>query len=246
LMLDAYCTSDEIAAARPDIAVIGIGAVEQHSDHLPVGTDWIGVSGLSRLVAERLGAFLVPALPFSMSQCHGAAAGTVWLKPETLAEVLNDLVISLYNAGIRKVVVINGHGGNFVLEATIQDLNLSNPDLQVIMPSSSSPGVPQGPIFETAHLEVHAGESETSTQLYFNAEHVKDERVDYVPPVGREFLDYAVIRQISPHGVWGVPSKATAEKGEKATLRDAEAIAAQARAIFATLDSHKARVEGVE
>ncbi len=245
-MIDAFCTANEIAAARPEIAVIGIGAVEQHSHHLPVGTDWIGVAGLSRLVAERLGAYLVPALPFSMSQCHGAMAGTVWLRPETLAEVLSDLVLSLYQSGIRKVVVINGHGGNFVLEAAIQELNLSNPDLQVIMPSALDPGVPQEPVFETAHQEVHAGESETSTQIYFNSEHVKAERVDYVPPVGREFLDYAVMEQISPHGVWGVPSKATFAKGEMATLRQAEAIAAQARAIFATLDGRRSRVEGVE
>ena len=101
-------------------------------------------------------------------------------------------------------------------------------------------------VLKGACLEVHAGESETSTQMYFNGEHVKAERVDYVPPVGREFLDYAVMEQISPSGVWGVPSKATAEKGEMATLWQAEAIAAQARTIFATLDARGSRAEGVE
>ena len=57
-MLDAYCTSEELAAARPEIAVFGVGAVEQHSHHLPVGTDWIGVAELSRRVAERPGRLL--------------------------------------------------------------------------------------------------------------------------------------------------------------------------------------------
>lgn len=239
-MLDAYCTSDELAAAAPEMAVLGVGAVEQHSHHLPVGTDWIGASEMSRRVAEKLGAFWVPALPFSMSQCHGPMAGTVWLKPETLAEVVRDLVLSLAQWGVRKVVVINSHGGNFMLEVAIQELNLAHPDLQVILVPPlvlTAPG--EEPIFETVGLEVHAGESETSSQLYLNGEHVKEERVDYIPPVGREFLDYAFISHISPHGVWGTPSKATADKGEKAAIRQVEATVAHVRRVFAELDRVK-------
>ena len=244
-MFDAYCTSAEIATSRPEIAVLGVGAVEQHSHHLPVGTDWIGVSELSRRVAEALGAYWLPALPFSMSECHGAMAGTVWLKPETLDEVIRDIVLSLAQSGIRKIVIVNGHGGNFILESTIRELNLADPSLQVIMPSSMVPDLPEGPIFETAGLEVHAGESETSSQLYLNAEHVGEERFDYIPPFGREFLDYAVMEQINPHGTWGIPSKAAAAKGEKATIGQVEAIVAYVREVFATLDARKRSAEGV-
>src|SRR5512143_85299 len=80
-------TSAAIAAARPTLAVLGIGAMEQHSHHLPVGTDWIAVSEVCRRVAAELDAFLLPAIPFSMSECHGPMEGTVWLKPSTLAAV---------------------------------------------------------------------------------------------------------------------------------------------------------------
>ncbi len=242
-MLDAYCTSEELAAARPEIAVLGVGAVEQHSHHLPVGTDWIGATEMSRRVAERLGAFWVPVLPFSMSQCHGAMSGTVWLRPETLAEVVRDVVLSLAQWGVRKVVLINCHGGNFMLEVALQELNLAYPSLQVILvPPFSLPAPGEVPVFETAGLEVHAGESETSSQLHLNGAHVKEERIDYVPPVGREFLDYAFMEQISPHGVWGVPSKATAAKGEQAALRQLEAAVAHVRKVFAVLDERKAPI----
>jgi len=94
-VLDARNTSKEIGEKLPEIAVFGIGAVEQHSIHLPLGTDWLGVSDLTQRVAKELDAFLVPALPFSMSECHGPMAGTVWLKPETLAAVVRDTVLSL-------------------------------------------------------------------------------------------------------------------------------------------------------
>jgi creatinine amidohydrolase len=75
------------------------------------------------------------------------------------------------------------------------------------------------PIFESAGLEVHAGESETSTQLSINAANVGDQRPDYIPPVGREFLDHAFIEQLSPWGVWGNPSKATIDKGQRSAER---------------------------
>ena len=107
-MLDAWNTSREIGENLPEIAVFGIGATEQHSIHLPVGTDWLGVSDLTRRVAAELDAFLVPALPFSMSECHGPMAGTVWLGPRTLAAVLRDTVHSLYAQGFRKVLIVNG------------------------------------------------------------------------------------------------------------------------------------------
>jgi len=61
-----------------------------------------------------------------------------------------------------------------------------------------------------------AGESETSVMLAIDPTLVGDDRVDYIPPVGREFLDYAFIGALSPDGVWGKPSLATREKGQRA------------------------------
>src|SRR5437764_1491990 len=161
-MPDPFMTSPELASARPDTAVIAIGAIEQHGPHLPVGTDFLWIQQLSRRVADGLGAYWVPALPFSMSECHGPTAGTVWLRPETLAEVVHDLVGSLQAQGIQRIVLLNGHGGNFVLEPVIQALNAAHPELRLIMPTWYAAGADAPPIFESAGLEVHAGESETS------------------------------------------------------------------------------------
>jgi len=239
-VLDARNTSKEIGEKLPEIAVFGIGAVEQHSIHLPLGTDWLGVSDLTQRVAKELDAFLVPALPFSMSECHGPMAGTVWLKPETLAAVVRDTVLSLSAQGFRKVLIINGHGGNFVLEAEIRRLNLNDPGMVVLMPPFFAPR-PGDPKIMDKGVGIHAGESETSSQLYINAPHVKDERIDYQPPVGREFLDYAFIGFISEWGVWGYSSFGTAEKGEKATAHRVTRIVEWTRETFAKIETLQAR-----
>lgn len=240
-MLDAHNTSQEIAEAMPELAVFGIGAVEQHSVHLPVGTDWLGIVDLAGRTARALNAFLVPALPFSMSECHGPMPGTVWLKPQTLAAVVADVVTSLYAQGFRKVLILNGHGGNFVLEAEIQRLNLRYPDLIVLMPAFYGPA-PGDPVVWEHGPDVHAEEAETSHQLHINPQHVKAERVDYLPPVGREFLDYATMSFISEWGVWGYPSCATAEKGEQFVTYSVKRIVEWAQEAFprvAALRGHR-------
>ena len=230
-MLDARSTSQEIAEARPELAVFAIGAVEQHSVHLPVGTDWLGIADLAGRVAQALDAFLVPALPFSMSECHRPMPGTVWLKPKTLAAVVADVVASLVAQGFRRVLILNGHGGNFVLEAEIERLNRQHPDLIVLMPAFYGPAPGDPPIWEHGP-DVHAEEAETSHQLAINPRHVKPERVDYLPPVGREFLDYATMGFISEFGAWGYPSYGTAEKGEQFVAGAVKRIVEWAQAAF--------------
>ncbi|UCC88520.1 MAG: creatininase family protein [Anaerolineales bacterium] len=234
-MLDAYNTSKEIGEAAPEIAIFAIGAIEQHSVHLPLGTDWLGIADLAQRVAAELDAFLATPLPFSMSQCHGPMAGTVWLKPKTLAAVLRDVAHSLFAQGFRKVLVLNGHGGNFVLEAEIRRINLSNPDLILLMPPIFARH-PDDPVIWDKGPDVHAEEAETSHQLFINPHNVKSGRVDYLPPVGREFLDYAYMGFISEHGAWGHPSYGTAEKGEKFVAFRVKLIAEWARQTFARVE----------
>ena len=148
-MFDLYSTSDQIAAQRPEIAIISVGAIEQHGPALPVCTDFNTISEVSRRLAERIGALVLPAIPYSMSECHGPMHGTVWLEPETLAEVVRDLALSLYEQGFRKIVLLNGHGGNFVLEPLVQELNAARPDLLVIIPGYVPSRRASAPIFQS-------------------------------------------------------------------------------------------------
>lgn len=215
-MLDKFSSSDDLRNNSPDIAVLGVGAIEQHGRHLPIATDWSQVKEISRRVAEELEALLLPSIPFSMSECHGLMPGTVYLKPETLSRVVKDIAASLREQGVKNLLILNGHGGNFILEPTIKALNRRYPQFSVLMPAEVwAPVEDSLPIYDTAGKGIHAEEMETSMQLYLNPDYVKDDRMDFVPDVGREFLDYAVMEEINPEGIWGLPSYGRADKGEK-------------------------------
>ncbi|MDA1192214.1 MAG: creatininase family protein, partial [Candidatus Poribacteria bacterium] len=122
-MLTWENTAFEFEEARPTLAVLPVGAIEQHSYHLPIGTDLILASELAKRIAERLEAWLLPTLPYSNSREHRGFHGALCLRPETLVHVLRDLVGSLRHYGVNRIVVVNGHGGNWILKPAIRELN---------------------------------------------------------------------------------------------------------------------------
>jgi creatinine amidohydrolase len=236
VLYDATATMSELAQAALDVAVIPIGAIEQHSGHLPLGTDWLAAQALAQRVAERLArqrqVYLTPALPFSLSQCHGPLPGTVWLKPTTLAQVVRETVMALYGQGLRHVLVINGHGGNFVIDAELQELNLAYPDLIALNAAWLREPAAAEPRGRVTGGDIHAGAGETSLLLHLHPELVRSGGVDADPSVGREFFDYLYLPHLSPAGVWGQPSQATAQAGRETLERRAERIAALALRAF--------------
>jgi len=210
-MVSYLCSSGEIEERQPEIAFLGIGAVEQHGPHLPVGTDLIQVASITYQVALELEGYLIPPLPFSMSECHGREAGTQWLRPDTLGNVVKDIVSSLVREGINKVVVVNGHGGNFVLSSVVREMGLKESHLDILLLEVSQL-MPSELVNDSG---IHAGAAETSLQLYLNKDNVKDRIEGNVPPVGREFLDYLTLLQLSPKGIWGDPEQGSAELGRE-------------------------------
>ncbi len=206
-------TADEICALDPELAVIPVGSIEQHGPHMPVMTDWAIATELGKRIAEKMGAFLIPALPISTCREHMGKKGSVWMEPTTFYQMMNDIIMSLKTQGFKKVALVVTHGGVFISTPLIRDLNAKfQPDLQVALISVDT--FVSEDILETQGL--HADESETSQMLAIAPETVHmDRAVDFVPDVPRAYLSYGSIFRASPSGVWGEPTKATAEKGEK-------------------------------
>src|SRR5438270_8671879 len=113
-LLDYRRTSAEFAAARPEMALLPLGATEQHGAHLPCGTDTFQADYLADEIARQLPIWRLPTIPITISHMHRGSPGTVWLTNDTLAAVVKDIVRSLRFQGIRRIVILNGHGGNFV------------------------------------------------------------------------------------------------------------------------------------
>lgn len=218
-------TADEIMALDPELAILPVGSIEQHGPHLPVMTDWAIATELGRRVAEKMNAFLLPALPVSTCREQMGKKGSVWMEPVTFYQMMHDIILSLKTQGFKKVGILQCHGGIFIMTPLVRDLNAKyNPDLMVanVDPCNFWPVLYEEGVIET-NTELHSGEVETSQMLAVAPETVYMERaVDFVPNVARSYLSYGSIFRASPSGVWGEPSKASVEKGERVFARSAE------------------------
>ena len=232
-ILDYRRTTAEFAAADPQMALLPLGATEQHGAHLPCGTDTFQADFLADEIARRLPIWRLPTLPITVSHMHRGSPGTVWLTNETLMAVVKDVVLSLRSQGIKKVVILNGHGGNFVVRPIIQDLNRDYDDLRVILLEAS---VPER-VFQEPPGSIHAGESETSRMLHIAPDLVKMElAVNTDVPYTQSFLLYAPINELEPSGVWGHAADATAEKGQRYHERYVDVAVKAIQETFSALD----------
>ncbi len=95
-----------------DIIIVPIGSTEQHSPYGLLGTDFITAQEIAREIGSKLNILVAPTLNYGMSQHHMAFAGSITLSPLTYINVIKEITISLLQNGFKKVVYINGHGGN--------------------------------------------------------------------------------------------------------------------------------------
>lgn len=237
LPLDSRRTTDELAQAAPTMALLPIGATEQHSHHLPCCTDTATADAISDGIAERLAIWRLPTLPISISHMHRGSAGSVWVSNETMLRMVKDIVLSIRTQGIRKIVIASFHGGNFIVRPIVQDLNRDYEDLTVIL---LEPEVDYSDVFETMSTMRHAEESETSYMLAVAPELVHMDRVhDETPSYTQSYLLYTPVATLGEHGCWGSSSPATAEKGRKALTRRIDASVQYIETTFAALDRIK-------
>ena len=113
-----------------DRAVLPLGSTEQHAG-LSLLTDAILAERVAVEAAEPLGMPVFPAVPFGLSPSLQAYPGSLTLRVETLCALLRDLLDSLKRSGFRRIVLVNGHGGNAPAGALAQEWMMDNPDCRV-------------------------------------------------------------------------------------------------------------------
>jgi creatinine amidohydrolase len=120
-------SAPDIGALDRDRTVVAlpVGAVEQHGRHLPVGTDTLLAYSVLLAASERasVGTVVLPPPWYGFSAHHMRFPGTITLQPATMTALVEDIVASVVTHGFRRVLVVNGHGGNIglmdVLAATL-------------------------------------------------------------------------------------------------------------------------------
>ncbi|MBN2290106.1 MAG: creatininase family protein [Candidatus Glassbacteria bacterium] len=216
-MIDTRATSVEFERAGPEIAFLPVGACEQHFGLLPLETDIFQSEKLAAAIAFNFKSYILPAIPFGTSLENTGAGGTVTLMPSTLSAVVRDVVDSLYRQGFELVVVVNSHGGNFILRPCVREINYRNPGRKTIYvdPWEIVPSEEVRQIF-TGTNELHCGEIETSVMLHLDPEMVRTGNVeDGDPEALRADLDMFSIPVLAGGKPWGRATLATAEKGRE-------------------------------
>lgn len=110
--------------------ILPIGSTEQHG-YLSLMTDAILAQKVSEEAAEPLGVPVMPVLPYGMAPYFCAYPGTVSLKPSTYFAIIQELLDNLYRSGFRRILIVNGHGGNSPVLAQIQDWLMNHEDAKV-------------------------------------------------------------------------------------------------------------------
>jgi len=205
-MLDWTATWCELEPP-PWLALLPLGSVEQHGPWLPLGTDWYQAGVVSEALAKELDAWLLPAQPYSCAQEHQEFPGTVNLRPATLAALLSDLADAVARSQVRRLAIINYHGGNWALKSIVRDINRRQDELVVYQFS------PYEYVSGLAHDDLHSGYYETSQMLYLRPDLVRPGRQDWVPDIAPALLDQVGVRAVSPLGIWGRAAQANAEQG---------------------------------
>nr|WP_083978430.1 creatininase family protein [Micromonospora rosaria] len=108
-------TASDEKRRNATVAILPIGSMEQHGPHLPLTTDTIVASAIASALADRYPTLLLPPVTISCSHEHAAWKGTVSISSSTLHAIITDVQTSLRHQGIDRLVLVNGHGGNYVL-----------------------------------------------------------------------------------------------------------------------------------
>jgi mycofactocin precursor peptide peptidase len=206
-------TWPEVAARREVLLAVPVGSTEQHGPHLPLSTDTdVAVALAGRLAARRSDVLVAPALPYGSSGEHDGFAGTLSIGAAATELVLVELGRSALPGTVRRMLLVSAHGGNAgPVTAAVRLLRSEGRDVRAWAPRW--PG------------DAHAGRTETSVQLALDASRVRSGSVaagntaaltDLLPA-----LRAGGVRAVSPNGVLGDPSGASAAEGSR--LLDAAA-----------------------
>lgn len=207
-------TTTEEATRAADVAVLPVGSFEQHGDHLPLLTDTIVACAIAQAAATAYDLMLLPPVTISCPQEHTGWAGPVSIRSSTLACVVRDVAESLGRSGVDRLVVVNGHGGNYVLSNVVQEANVGGRRMALYPRRQDWETARQhAGLISSGHDDMHAGEIETSLLLHLCPELVRDGYQDADHLAERPDLLTLGLRGYTKTGVVGQPSLATASKG---------------------------------
>jgi creatinine amidohydrolase len=220
------------AVAEKRVAVLPVGTIEQHGPHLPLVTDVLTASEMSRRAVQQIPgeAVLLPSVFYAFNEHHMDFPGTIAVRGETFINYVTDIGRSLAHHGFRKILLVNGHGSN-VPFLDIAARNITNQSAAICAMAPWWNLVPRQLLKELRESEspggmAHGCELETSVLLYLRGDLVQMDKAERDIPVQRSEFFYWDLQSPSPvffqeffsrysrTGTLGDPTKASVRKGE--------------------------------
>lgn len=226
-MILSDVTSEEIARElkNTEVAILPVGAIEQHGPHLPLSSDVLVPVEVAKLIAAKLRAIVIPAVMFGNSGWMMDWPGTIALRNETLIEVVKDICTSLEKHGIKLIVIINGHDGNIGALEIVSDFVRDHLRAKLAVVHWWRIAREEINAISETHYGFHADEVETSVMMHVRPDLVKADRLvsdfpkfpKYVANFGgnEASLSISYSRKFLRYGVIGDATKASAEKGRQ-------------------------------
>ncbi|MER7715561.1 creatininase family protein [Streptomyces flaveolus] len=205
------------AGLARQVAVLPVGSFEQHGPYLPLATDTLVACAIAREIADAYPVHLLPPVTIGCSHEHADWPGTVSISSVTLHAVVQDIAASLRRSGVDALVLVNGHGGNYVLGNVVQEASARGERMALFPAAEDWEAARQRAGVATSLLtDMHAGEIETSILLHTHPECVRPgyEAADFVADDRRHLLSLGM-SAYTDSGVIGRPSLASAEKGRE-------------------------------
>ncbi|HUY99991.1 MAG TPA: creatininase family protein [Thermomicrobiaceae bacterium] len=214
------------ALAHDPVVIVPVGSVEQHGPHCPMDVDISHTQALAVETARAIDDFPVIVAPpvwIGLTHYNLGEVGTITARVETYLALLSDICRSIWANGFRRIVLLNGHGGNRDIIRVVS-VKLAEEDIWVL-PITYWEMVPEV-LREAAETDPgfigHGGEWETSLQLYLRPTMIDRARMvadsEREPRLSDEVLRFTGFperRREREHGVHGNPLTASADKGER-------------------------------
>jgi creatinine amidohydrolase len=222
------------AVATGVAAIVPLGSIEEHGPHAPMG-DYAIIHEIAGRTGEATGDLVVPTMPFGFSEYFRHYAGTITVRAETLAAVIEDTVDCLIRHGLRHIAIFNGHAGNLpIIEVLSRRLRRTH---GLIIPTISPLQIMQAPalikeLYGEGMVLGHGGEPIGSVMMALAPGKVRMERVGEfgrrtflgMPTDGLGAINFKGVRvavpldmrEVTPEtGSLSDPAKASADKGRK-------------------------------
>ena len=203
------------------IAILVFGACENHGDHMPFGSDFIFPTEIAKRLATKVNNVIVlPAIPYGVSLHHDQFQMTMSINPETLVGIISDLLSSLIQNKIRRVLIINGHDGNIgPIEVAARSIKNKHPEMTIACLESwwILVGQLKNDLFEVWSGLGHGGEAETSAILAVRPDLVNMESApkEVIPKLPENIRIFWKFDELTSTGATGAPQKASIEKGNE-------------------------------